>query len=183
MAPARADVYVDVADTGELRFSDLREDAAQQLFLRDPPLTRAPLPPAAPARRRALQALVEGAAQRHGVDPALLDAVIATESAFRADAVSPRGAMGLMQLMPATARELGVDDAFDPQRNVDAGARHLRMLLDRYRGDVRLALAAYNAGASAVERHGNAVPPYRETADYVRRIEARLAASRRGVGL
>jgi hypothetical protein len=119
-----------------------------------------------------LPALAIAAAQRHGLDPALVLAVVGVESAFAPNAVSPKGAQGLMQLMPGTAATLGVADAFDPAQNLDAGVRHLRSLVGRYRGDLRRALAAYNAGEGAVSRHGG-VPPYRETRDYVRRVMAR----------
>jgi len=107
-----------------------------------------------------------------GVDPELVRAVIEVESAFEPGAVSAKGAMGLMQLMPATARQYGVADPFDPRSNIEAGTQHLRSLLDRY--DLSLALAAYNAGAGAVERYGG-VPPYRETKAYVRRVMSRLS--------
>jgi soluble lytic murein transglycosylase-like protein len=116
-----------------------------------------------------IDSAIEQAAARHNVDPNLVRAVIKVESNFNPHAVSAKGAMGLMQLMPATARELKVSDAFDPAQNVDAGVRHLRTLLDNFGGDPRLALAAYNAGAGAVLRHGG-VPRYSETQNYVRRI-------------
>jgi soluble lytic murein transglycosylase-like protein len=115
---------------------------------------------------------IEATALRHGVDPRLVEAVVRVESAGDPGAVSPKGAMGLMQLMPARAASLGVRDAFDPAENLDGGVRHLRELLDRYRGNLSLALAAYNAGEEAVRRHGG-IPPYPETRDYVRRILAR----------
>jgi soluble lytic murein transglycosylase-like protein len=119
-----------------------------------------------------LEALALETARRHGVDPALVLAVVGVESAFRPDAVSRKGAQGLMQLMPGTAAALGVSDAFDPAQNLDGGVRHLRSLVGRYRGDLTKALAAYNAGEGAVARH-RGVPPYRETRDYVRRVLAR----------
>ncbi len=124
----------------------------------------------APGSRESLVALVDEMAARHGVDPRLANALVQVESNYESTAVSSKGARGLMQLMPATARYYGVDDSFDPVQNLDAGLRHLRGLLDRYgEGRVSLALAAYNAGEGAVSRY-RGVPPYRETQDYVRRI-------------
>ncbi len=116
-----------------------------------------------------LQALAVAAARRHGLDPRLVLAVISVESGFRPQAVSPKGAQGLMQLMPTTAGALGVGDAFDPEQNLEGGVRHLGSLLSLYDGDLRRALAAYNAGEGAVARH-NGVPPYAETQAYVRRV-------------
>ena len=118
---------------------------------------------------RRFASIVQTAAQRNHLDPALLDAVIAQESGFRPDVVSGAGAVGLMQLMPSTARELGVSDPFDPAQNVEGGAKYLRSLLDRYDGRLDLALAAYNAGPGAVDRFGG-VPPYKETQAYVSSI-------------
>jgi soluble lytic murein transglycosylase-like protein len=121
--------------------------------------------------------LAQEASRRHGLDPALVLAVVAVESGFRPEAVSPKGAQGLMQLMPQTAEALGVQDALDPEQNVDAGVRHLQALIKLYRGDLKRALAAYNAGQGAVERHGG-VPPYRETRAYVRRVLERYRAAK-----
>jgi soluble lytic murein transglycosylase-like protein len=122
-----------------------------------------------------VRSLAIAAARRHGLDPDLVLAVVAVESAFRPDAVSPKGAQGLMQLMPRTAASLGVQDALDPAQNLDGGARHLRFLVDLYGGDLRQALAAYNAGQGAVKRHGG-VPPYRETREYVKKVLKRYEA-------
>ena len=116
-----------------------------------------------------IDAAIDQAAARHNVDPSLVRSVVKVESNFNPNAVSRKGAMGLMQLMPSTARSLNVSNPFDPQQNVDAGVRHLRRLLDSYGGDVRLSLAAYNAGPGAVARSAG-VPRYRETQNYVRRI-------------
>jgi hypothetical protein len=116
-----------------------------------------------------IDAAIDEAAARHHVDPSLVRSVVKVESNFNPNALSRKGAMGLMQLMPSTARSLNVSNPFDPQQNVDAGVRHLRKLLDSYGGDVRLSLAAYNAGAGAVARSAG-VPNFRETQDYVRRI-------------
>ena len=112
--------------------------------------------------------LIESAARRYGVDPALVTAVMQAESNFTPTAVSSAGAKGLMQLMDTTAEALGVTNPFDPTQNVEGGVRFLRSLLDRY-GNVELALAAYNAGPAAVERYGG-VPPYEETQVYVSRV-------------
>jgi soluble lytic murein transglycosylase-like protein len=116
-----------------------------------------------------IDAAIDEAAARHNVDPSLVRSVVKVESNFNPNAVSRKGAMGLMQLMPSTARSLRVANPFDPAQNVDAGVRHLRKLLDSYGGDVRLSLAAYNAGSGAVARSAG-VPHFRETQNYVRRI-------------
>ena len=116
-----------------------------------------------------VDSLIQTAATRHGVDPNLVRAIVRVESNFNPKAVSRKGAMGLMQLMPGTARSLSVTNAFDPNQNVDAGVRHFKSLLDSYHGNVELSLAAYNAGSGAVRRN-NGVPPYRETQAYVRKI-------------
>jgi len=123
-----------------------------------------PLPDLAPYARE-----IREAAARYGVEEGLIKAVIRVESGFNSRAVSPKGARGLMQLMPGTASMLGVRDSFDPRQNIDGGVRHLRGLIDRFGSDLKLALAAYNAGEQAVMNH-RGIPPYRETHDYVTRI-------------
>ena len=122
-----------------------------------------------PVNPQDVDAAIEQAAARHNVDPNLVRSVIKVESNFNPNAVSRKGAMGLMQLMPSTARSLHVTNPFDPQQNVDAGVRHLKKLLESYGGNIRLSLAAYNAGAGAVAR-SSGVPRYSETQNYVRRI-------------
>jgi soluble lytic murein transglycosylase-like protein len=116
--------------------------------------------------------LADAAADKYGLDRKLVRSVIAAESGFQSNAVSPKGAIGLMQLMPSTAQELGADPR-DPAQNVDAGTRYLRDLLVKYDGRLWHALAAYNAGPGAVDKY-NGVPPYRETYDYIRRIDRKL---------
>ena len=120
--------------------------------------------------RDGVEKLVREASDRHKVDPALVRAVIETESAWNPKAYSHKGAGGLMQLIPTTAQRYGAYDVFDPQQNIDAGVKYLRTLLERYNGNLDLALAAYNAGEGAVDRaHG--VPSFRETRDYVQRVQ------------
>jgi soluble lytic murein transglycosylase-like protein len=126
--------------------------------------------PALSIDRDGAEKLVREAADRHRVDPALVRAVIETESGWNAGAISRKGAVGLMQLIPTTAQRFGVQDRFSPQQNVDAGVRYLKVLLQRYDGNLDLALAAYNAGEGAVDRaHG--IPAFRETRDYVQKVQ------------
>lgn len=118
------------------------------------------------------------AGTNNGVDPLLLYSVMHQESSFESGAISPKGARGLMQLMPGTAARYGVTNIFDPRQNINGGARYLRFLLDRYDGDVNLALAGYNAGEGAVDKYGCRIPPYAETQEYVRRISRRYGLLR-----
>lgn len=138
----------------------------------------APLRPSigAPRRKRRttpFEQHIVAAAARHGVSEDLVRAIIQVESGFDHRARSPKGARGLMQLMPATGREMGARNLFDPEQNIFAGVRYLRFLLDAFDGDVTLATAAYNAGPAVVRRYGG-VPPYEETRDYVERVRALL---------
>jgi soluble lytic murein transglycosylase-like protein len=118
------------------------------------------------------------AGTRNGIDPLLLYSIMHQESSFKSHAISPKGARGLMQLMPGTAVRFGVTNIFDPRQNIEGGARYVRFLLDRFDGDVNLTLAGYNAGEGAVEKYGWCVPPYAETQEYVRRISRRYSVLR-----
>jgi soluble lytic murein transglycosylase-like protein len=145
-------------------------------------------PLAAPSNSSSLRGYTTGSADvdgylissgtRHGVDPLLLYSVMHQESSFKSRAISPKGARGLMQLMPLTAARYGVTNIFDPKQNIDGGARYLRFLLDHFDGDLNLALAGYNAGEGAVEKYGWRIPPYSETQEYVRRISRRYSLLR-----
>ncbi len=114
--------------------------------------------------------IIDKLSRKHGVSSSLVKAVIKAESSFNPDAISKKGAQGLMQLMPEKAKELSVDDPFNPGQNIDGGVRLLRSLLDRYDGNLTLALAAYNAGENAVTRYNNTIPPFQETQEYIRRV-------------
>ena len=122
------------------------------------------------AHRSEYNSLIQSAAVRFGVDVDLLHAVIKAESAYRSNAISPAGAVGLMQLMPATAKRYGVTDRYDPADNINGGTRYLRDLLEQFKHNTKLAVAAYNAGENAVIKYGNQIPPYPETQKYVERV-------------
>ncbi|MBW8004896.1 MAG: lytic transglycosylase domain-containing protein [candidate division NC10 bacterium] len=156
---SNARVYRRVNASGAIRYSNI------------PPPTRSFASyrvKAVPAPSR-LRPMIRSASDRYGVDPRLVEAIIAVESAFDPGAVSPKGAMGLMQLMPETADRYAVQNPFDPLQNISGGIRYLRDLLSRFNGNLRLALAAYNAGETAVNMY-QGVPPYRETRTYVKRV-------------
>ncbi len=163
-AGAGRPIYTFIDADGVVHFTDTPRDGRYREI---------PAPKGRGARSRAPQrweydGLIGLTAREHEIEPALVKAVIAAESNFDPEAVSRKGAQGLMQLMPVTATTLGVDDPLRPTENVRAGTRYLRLMLDRY-GDVERAVAAYNAGPAAVDRWGG-VPPYPETRDYVRRV-------------
>ena len=137
---------------------------------------------APPDARHAYDDIVAEAAQLYDLDPHMIRAVMEAESGFHAMAVSPVGAVGLMQLMPAVAAELGATDPLDPRQNILAGSRYLRQLLDAHRGNVGLALASYNAGPGDVAKYG-AIPPFRETQNYVKKVTALLSDARAQAGM
>jgi len=167
---ARADFYTYTAPDGSVHFSNVPTDPRYELLMRE---GGAPAPgpaPAATASRERYAPLVAHAAAETGVPAGLLHAVVQAESNYDPRAVSPKGAVGLMQLMPDTARQYGVADARDPAANLLGGARYLKDLLEQFNNDLSIALAAYNAGPAAVLRNGGAIPPYRETRLYVPKV-------------
>ncbi|HPG28152.1 MAG: lytic transglycosylase domain-containing protein [Spirochaetaceae bacterium] len=169
-AEAGAGIYRYIDADGVVHFSDAPVDPRYRRMEThiDEGLVITPRPRTRGPAQRGYDGLIARVARLHGVQPALVKAVIAAESNFQPDAVSRVGAQGMMQLMPATAEELGVERPFGVVENIDGGVRYLRAMLDRY-GDVVRALAAYNAGPGAVDRH-RGVPPYRETRAYVERV-------------
>jgi soluble lytic murein transglycosylase-like protein len=181
-AHASAQIYMWKDANGSLVLSDRTINAPTDVYMVEgAPTIRTTRPDQNVTRRddrgAEYDSLVIEHATRQALRPELVRAVIQVESGFDPRARSAKGAMGLMQLMPATAIELGVRDAYDPAENIRGGTRYLRQLLDRYDGDERLALAAYNAGSGAVDRYGRQVPRYRETQQYVERVHS-VAAKR-----
>lgn len=176
VAAACAALLAGSLDAAEIK---IQRNARGELVLSNDPPPRSPVSRASVRPRRGderVEALIERYASRRGLEAGLVRAVIQVESAFDPRALSVKGAMGLMQLMPETAREVGVDDPWDPEQNVRGGTLYLRRLLDRFDGQLDLALAGYNAGPGAVERYGG-VPPYRETVGYVDKV-LRLVSGR-----
>lgn len=164
---ARADIYSFVDDKGVAHFSNVPTDARYQLLLSTPSNSLADHTDRWLAKSQEFDRFIEPAALQAAVRPELVRAVIVVESAFNPRAISRRGAVGLMQLLPSTARRYGASDAFDPEQNIRAGTRYLRDLMIRYGNNLELALAAYNAGEDAVEHYGRNVPPFAETRNYV----------------
>ncbi len=169
--PARAQIYTWQDANGHMVISDRPRDGEMRVF--NVPRASDPVRTtrfAAPEKSALYDPLIREHAELNGVRTDLVRAVVQVESAFNAYARSPKGALGLMQLMPATIQQFGVRNPFNPAENIRAGVSYLRQLLDRYSNDEALALAAYNAGPGAVDRHGAAIPPYKETRDYVSKI-------------
>jgi soluble lytic murein transglycosylase-like protein len=171
--PVRGQIYGFVDEHGVTHLTNVPSDARYKVLLENAPAVSEAggrINPALLARSVQYDPIIEAASASTSIEAELLRAVIVVESGFDAGAVSPKGARGLMQLMPATARAYGAADAGDPTQNVHAGARYLRYLMDRYGNDLELVLAAYNAGETAVERYKRTVPPYRETLAYVPKV-------------
>jgi len=171
--PARADIFSFTDERGVVHFTNIPSlDRRYKLIRREAGSVPAPSRTWMPTEADILryQGIVEAAARNHGVDSALVHAVISAESGYNPNAISRKGASGLMQLMPETARRYGVQNIFDPVENVRGGVRYLKDLLALFNGDMRLAVAGYNAGENAVIRAGNRVPPYPETQNYVPKV-------------
>ena len=166
-------IYTYVDSDGVKHFTDTPDNNRYRLLILDPrDMTQSGDHYSAAVLARAAQydSIIERAALSAAVEPDLLRAVIVVESGFNSRAVSKRGAVGLMQLMPATASRFGVSNLYDPKENVHAGASYLKFLMERFGHDVRLALAAYNAGEEAVDRNGGRIPPFTETMAYVPKV-------------
>jgi soluble lytic murein transglycosylase-like protein len=175
--PATAQIYSWHDPNGHLVLSDRPQGPVERTFsVSEADTVRTTRPVLRADRNQLYDDLISEHAQINQVRADLVRAVVQVESAFNPRAISVKGAMGLMQLMPATLQQFGVRNPFNPAENVRAGVAYLRQLLDRYQNDEQLALAAYNAGPSAVDKHGQNVPPYRETRDYVARIGKMVSA-------
>ncbi|HEY3162611.1 MAG TPA: lytic transglycosylase domain-containing protein [Vicinamibacterales bacterium] len=168
--PARAQIYAWRDVNGTLVLSDRKLDEGAMTYTVPEAAGIRTTRTAASEYNHVYDAIVEEHASRHALRPELVRAVIQVESGFNPLARSPKGAMGLMQLMPATAKRLGVRNAYDPTENIRGGCAYLRQLLDRYDGNEQIALAAYNAGEGAVDRHGRNIPPFQETREYVKKV-------------
>ena len=175
--PGWADIYTYTADDGTVSLSNVPTDERYTVLIAAPEHALAAAPGFSVrkgksnlARKAGFDQMVDEVSRTYGMESALLHAVISVESHYNPKAVSNKGAAGLMQLMPQTAKRYGVVDAFDPLQNLDGGAQYLRDLLRMFNNNVSLALAAYNAGEHAVMKHGNRIPPYRETLNYVPRV-------------
>jgi soluble lytic murein transglycosylase-like protein len=172
-AQAHPKIYTYLDADGVRHFTDVPDDNRYRLLVMSPQdMTQSGdrYDPSLLARATQYDAIIEKAASSNSVEANLLRAVIVVESGFNSRAVSKRGAVGLMQLMPATASRFGVSNPYDPRENVHAGARYLKFLMDRFGQDIRLALAAYNAGENAVDRNGGQIPPFTETMAYVPKV-------------
>lgn len=168
----QADIYRYEDEEGVVHFTDAPTDKRFKVFMRDlkkDKLLRTKFALANSASPAEYDAIISESAKKYGVSPSLVKAVIQAESGYNPNAVSKKGASGLMQLMPSTAKSLKVANSFNPKDNVDGGVKYLRFLLDTFKGDVQLALAAYNAGLNKVAKYGG-IPPYSETRNYVSRV-------------
>ncbi len=177
LQPVWADVYAYTANDGAVNLSNVPMDSRYSVLVLEPKEQAVAAPSMDVSKRSSIIAnkvrydrMVDAVAHTYGLESALLHAVISVESRYSPNAVSKKGAMGLMQLMPIVAKYYGVADPLDPVQNLHGGAKYLRYLLKKYNNDRSLALAAYNAGESMVAKYGNRIPPFRETTNYVPRV-------------
>jgi soluble lytic murein transglycosylase-like protein len=173
--PAWANIYAFTDEGGTVSLSNVPVDGRYKLMVTgsgEPEKNRPGIAAGTFSNKSRFEKIINEVADAYGVDQALLHAVITVESGYIPSAVSRKGASGLMQLMPETARRYGVEDSFDPVQNLHGGAKYLRDLLKLFNSDVSLALAAYNAGENAVLKHGRRIPPFRETTLYVPKVLA-----------
>ncbi len=182
-ASVQADIYKYVDSMGRVEYTDHPRHSGYERILKSPPgyshpATAKPYFIAGPGHllnqpanpRSLYEPLIRLAARKYHLDAGLLHAVVLAESAYNPAALSPKGAVGLMQLMPDTAARYGVDDPYNPVKNIDGGAHYLSDLISQFPADIRLAVAAYNAGENNVIKYGNKIPPFAETRDYVSRV-------------
>lgn len=178
-ASVQADIYSYTDENGMVHFTNVPNDKRFRVVLRSSsfstessqaPTVKTPSGGFLKANLKRFSSIVEEAAKTYQLEPALLHAVITAESSYNPNALSPKGATGLMQLMPATARRYGVSNIWDPNQNIFGGAQYLRYLLQLFNNDMSLAVAAYNAGEHNVMKYGNRIPPFRETIDYVPKV-------------
>lgn len=173
-----ADIYAYTEENGVINFSNIPSEEPYKLYMRTPDVAADPSSivnsskskHAHTVKRKRFELYVQEAAQTFQVEAALLHAIITAESNYNAGALSRKGAIGLMQLMPGTAKQYGVSDPYDPNQNIQGGAQYLKYLLGLFNNDLQLVLAAYNAGENAVRRYGNRLPPYQETIRYVPKV-------------
>lgn len=171
-------IYVAYGEDGAPHFSTQPYDKNFRIYSLDPSKTvkpQAKLVPVTRAKPSSLDSIIREKAQQYGLDPALIGSIVAIESAYNPSAVSSKGAVGAMQLIPSTARQYGVRDPYDVQQNLDGGARYLKDLLAAYNDNLPLALAAYNAGQRNVSKHHQRIPPFAETMLYVPKVLAKMA--------